>query len=88
MLSGGYIKFGLANKSIAAAMQSFYLLLPTKRLQVRTEGRRVCMDEMMLAYYVAYTVFLCLSSIQVVVGLVKDWHEHMRSSRQKRNKRK
>ena len=88
MLSGGYIKFGLANKSIAAAMQSFYLLLPTKRLQVRTEGRRVCMDEMMLAYYVAYTVFLCLSSIQVVVGLVKDWHEHIRSSRQKRNKRK
>ena len=88
MLSGGYIKFGLANKSIAAAMQSFYLLLPTKRLQVRTEGRRVCMDEMMIAYYVAYTVFLCLSSIQVVVGLVKDWHEHMRSSRQKRNKRK
>ena len=88
MLSGGYIKFGLANKSIAAAMQSFYLLLPTKRLQVRTEGRRVCMDEMMIAYCVAYTVFLCLSSIQVVVGLVKDWHEHMRSSRQKRNKRK
>ena len=46
------------------------------------------MDEMITAYYVAYTVFLCLSSIQVVVGLVKDWHEHMRSSRQKRNKRK
>ena len=89
MLSGGYIKFGLANKSIAAAMQFFvYLLLPTKRLQVRTEGRRVCMDEMITAYYVAYTVFLCLSSIQVVVGLVKDWHEHMRSSRQQRNKRK
>ena len=62
--------------------------LPTKRLQVRTEGRRVCMDEMMIAYYVAYTVFLCLSSIQVVVDWVKDWHEHIRSSRQKRNKRK
>ena len=58
MLSGGYIKFGLANKSIAAAMQFFvYLLLPTKRLQVRTEGRRVCMDEMITAYYVAYTIF-------------------------------
>ena len=27
------------------------------------------MDEMMIAYYVAYTVFLCLSSIQVVVDL-------------------
>ncbi len=46
------------------------------------------MDEMKIAYYAAYIVFLCLSSIQVVVGLVKDWHEHMRSSRQKRNKRK
>ena len=46
------------------------------------------MDEMITAYYVAYTVFLCLSSIQVVVGLVKYWHKHMRSSRQKRNKRK
>ena len=89
MLSGGYIKFGLANKSIAAAMQFFvYLLLPTKRLQVRTEGRRVCMDEMITAYYVAYTVFLCLSSIQVVVDLVKDWHEHIRSSRKTHSKRK
>ena len=89
MLSGGYIKFGLANKGIAAAMQFFvYLLLPTKRLQVRTEGRRVCMDEMMLAYYVAYTVFLCLSSIQVRVDWVNGWHEHIRSSRKRRNKRK
>ena len=74
--------------SSCAAMQSFYLLLPTKRLQVRTEGRRVCMDEMMIAYYVAYTVFLCLSSIQVIVDWVNGWHEHIRSSRQKRNKRK
>ena len=48
----------------------------------------VCMDEMITAYYVAYTVFLCLSSIQVVVDLVKDWHEHIRSSRKRRNKRK
>ena len=89
MLSGGYIKFGLANKGIAAAMQFFvYLLLPTYQLTIYQEGRRVCMDEMMIAYYVAYTVFLCLSSIQVAVGLVKDWHKHMRSSRQKRNKRK
>ena len=52
------------------------------------EGRRVCMDEMITAYYVAYTIFLCLSSIQVVVDLVKDWHKHIRSSRQKRNKGK
>ncbi len=35
------------------------------------------MDEMITAYYVAYTVFLCLSSIQVVVDLVKDWHKHV-----------
>ena len=43
VLSGGYIKFGLANKGIAAAMQFFvYLLLPTKRLQVRN-GREACM---------------------------------------------
>ena len=89
MLSGGYIIFGLANKGFAAAMQFFvYLLLPTKRLQVRTEGRRVCMDEMITAYYVAYTVFLCLPSIQIVVCLVKDWHKHIRSLRQKRSKRK
>ena len=89
MLSGGYIKFGLANKGIVAAMQFFvYLLLPTKRLQVRTEGRRVCMDEMITAYYVAYTVFLCLSSIQIATRLVKDWHEHIRSSRKRRNQRK
>ena len=46
------------------------------------------MDEMIIAYYVAYTIFLCLSSIQVVADWVKDWHEHMRSSRQKRNKGK
>ena len=46
------------------------------------------MDEMITVYYVAYTVFLCLSSIQIATCLVKDWHEHMRSSRQKRNKRK
>ena len=46
------------------------------------------MDEMITAYYVAYIVFLCLSSIQVVVDLVKDWHEHIRSSRKRRNKRK
>ena len=52
------------------------------------EGRRVCMDEMITAYYVAYTIFLCLSSIQVVVARVKDWHKHIRSSRQKRNKGK
>ena len=74
--------------SSCAAMWFFVLSLPTKRLQVRTEGRRVCMDEMMIAYYVAYTVFLCLSSIQVIVDWVKGWHEHIRSSRQKRNKRK
>ena len=89
MLSGGYIKFGLANKSIAAAMQFFvYLLLPTYQLTIYS-GREACMmDEMITAYYVAYTVFLCLSSIQVVVDLVKDWHEHIRSSRKRRNKRK
>ena len=46
------------------------------------------MDEMITVYYVAYTVFLCLSSILIVVYLVKDWHEHMRSLRQKRSKRK
>ena len=46
------------------------------------------MDEMITVYYVAYTVFLCLSSIQIVVCLVKDWHKHIRSSRQKRSKRK
>ena len=46
------------------------------------------MDEMITVYYVAYTVFLCLSSIQIVVCLVKDWHKHMRSLRQKRSKRK
>ena len=46
------------------------------------------MDEMMLAYYVAYTVFLCLSSIQVRVDWVNGWHEHIRSSRKRRNKRK
>lgn len=46
------------------------------------------MDEMITAYYVAYTVFLCLSSIQIAVYLVKDWHKHIRSSRKKRNKRK
>ena len=89
MLSGGYIKFGLANKGIAAAMQFFvYLLLPTKRLQVRN-GREACMmDEMITVYYVAYTVFLCLSSIQIATRLVKDWHKHIRSLRQKRSKRK
>ena len=46
------------------------------------------MDEMITAYYVAYTIFLSLSSIQVVADWVKDWHEHMRSSRQKCNKGK
>ena len=46
------------------------------------------MDEMITAYYVAYTGFLRPSSIQVVVDLVKDWHEHIRSLRQKRSKRK
>ena len=48
----------------------------------------VCMYEMITAYYVAYTVFLCLSSIQVVVDLVKDWHRHIRSSRKTRSERK
>ena len=87
MLSGGYIKFGLANKSIAAAMQ--FLFIAPNLSAYDLSGREACMmDEMITVYYVAYTVFLCLSSIQVVVGLVKDWHEHMRSSRQKRNKRK
>ena len=52
-------------------------------------GREACMmDEMITAYYVAYTGFLRPSSIQVVVDLVKDWHEHIRSLRQKRSKRK
>ena len=46
------------------------------------------MDEMITVYYVAYTVFLCLSSIQIVVYLVKGWHKHIRSLRQKRSKRK
>ena len=89
MLSGGYIKFGLANKGIAMAMQFFvYLLLPTKRLQVRN-GREACMmDEIITVYYVAYTVFLCLSSIQIATHLVKDWHQHIRSSRKTHSKRK
>ena len=46
------------------------------------------MDEMIIAYYVAYTIFLCLSSIQIATHLVKDWHKHIRSLRQKRSKRK
>ena len=46
------------------------------------------MDEMKIAYYAAYIVFLCLSSIQVIVDLVNGWHEHIRSSRKRRNKRK
>ena len=46
------------------------------------------MDEMITAYYVAYIVFLCLSSIQIATRLVQDWHKHIRSSRKKRNTRK
>ena len=87
MLSGGYIKFGLANKSIAAAMQ--FLFIAPNLSAYDLSGREACMmDEMITVYYVAYTVFLCLSSIQVVVDLVKDGHEHIRSSRKRRNKRK
>ena len=46
------------------------------------------MDEIITVYYVAYTVFLCLSSIQIATHLVKDWHQHIRSSRKTHSKRK
>ena len=47
------------------------------------------MNEIYVTYYVVSILFLCLSSIQIAVRLVKDLCRHMRSSRRKkRNKRK
>ncbi len=57
--------------------------------KLRVEGRRIDMDEITMAYHVAWIIFLCLSILQLVGDMVKEWHSDIRSSRRKkRNKRK
>ncbi len=46
------------------------------------------MDEILAVYYAVSILFLCLSILQKLSELVKSWHEHVRSSRKKRRKRK
>ncbi len=42
------------------------------------------MNEIYVTYYVVSILFLCLSSIQITIHLVKDLCRHMRSSRRKK----
>ena len=83
MLSGGYIKFGLANKGIAVAMLSLFIA-PNQMLTSKAEGRRICMDEMNTTYIVLLTLSLCLTCIQRINKLEQDFRRHIRSSRPKR----
>ena len=89
MLSGGYIKYDSANKGIAVAMQfSIYCSQPNA-YKLKAEGRRIDMDEITMVYYITWIIFLCLSMLQLVGDMVKEWHKYIRSSRhKKRNKRK
>ena len=89
MLSGGYIKYDSANKSIAVAMQFFVYFSQPNAYKLRTEGRRIDMDEITMVYYITWIIFLCLSMFQLVGDMVKEWHKYIRSSRRnKRNKGK
>ena len=89
MLSGGYIKYDSANKSIASAMQFFIHCSQPNAYKLRAEGRRIDMDDVMFVYYTAFSILACLSIIQAIRKLMKDLHDDIRSSRRnKRNKRK
>ncbi len=88
MLSGGYIKYDSANKSIAPAMQfSIYCSQPNA-YKLRVEGRRIDMDEIMFVYYTALSILACLSIIQAIRELIKDLHDGIRSLHQKRRSKR
>ena len=86
MLSGGYIKSDSANIRIVVTMRFFIYCSQPNAYKLRTEGRRIDMDEFLMAYHIAGFIFVCLSIVQIVRNLIKDLHSDIRSSR--RNKRK